>query len=433
MDFRKNKLNISNLQKKLKSIYILEKNITYIITLFIFEALISLGPKAAHTNEIERFISYDNEYNVNLNNNRSIGNFEVEFIQLESGIFDLVSKKTLVGKNPFTRSILNFVSLYPLWITTKALSISYHEFGHGTRSKALGYEVDYHFFNDGKSYDNYWDYFVASFSQNTNGGYSRAYGTAKFNSPFNAIDTSIITYAGGLNNEMFLAETIENTIYNYNGHSLMFVNYVTGKLSTEGYIRNEKSIPSDFKGDPTVLSEKYHEKGIYINRSDLGNASIISLLASSTTYSLLYGNIKYLSTGNSVVKTFKLGPLRIPDTSFYINPNGISFKISSGYSYGSSGSKFPLAIEFISKGKSVIEPTFGIRHEFLNHAVQLSCTGINGLSIEGRFEFRLGKNINITAGFNHYDIRNMLGTRMIKSFDSNADSSDIWGRLSILY
>lgn len=177
---------------------------------------------------------------------------------------------------------------------------AYHEYGHGSRQRAIGADPVY-FFDDfdpvrlnavftysgqllsqgysteqvfnlayGKSYGDFFSYAIAAVQRNPDylGGFATVLKPHVGTSPN---DWDFTVSAGGVNAEMYLTELIETRTYNYGGSFAYVWMYIESKLGSYRYFEAQDSTVSlnpdagFFTGDMFNILQYYNEKRNYGN------------------------------------------------------------------------------------------------------------------------------------------------------------------------
>jgi hypothetical protein len=203
------------------------------------------------------------------------------------------------------------------------------------------------------------------------------------------------------------------------------------KLSATLYVSGLDTITGDAKGDPTLLTELYAKRGYDITTSDMKNGGYIALFASATTYALLWSYIRLAIFLDPDSRQFEVFGVRLPDVQFYM-----SYKVTSGYRWESRKIIFPVGVEFVTKGESMVEPTLGIRKDVGDFSFQCDAvinTVIAGLGGDVLAEYRMFKNFSATLGYTLYNARTLYGRRNIPSYRDGITYNEFWAKVSLRY
>lgn len=174
----------------------------------------------------------------------------------------------------------------------------------------------------------------------------------------NERDKDIATIAAGMNNEMRLAGDLTDAAYAGQGHISDMWVCWDVHRSAVTYPEDKKDGSSFPKGDVSRLLQFYKEKGWSFSKKDLDTANWLSLFLSSTTYAYLWSWGKFARYGTTDVKAFEVFGVRVPDVENYLLIEGLSYKVKTGYRLNQKV-HFPVAIEFLTKGASGAEISLG--------------------------------------------------------------------------
>ncbi len=377
-----------------------------------------------------RSFSLDSRYFIRTNSNRAMGQFGIEMVNLATLPADLIgrgSKLRNVGQG--------LVFLFTASYLTEGFSLTYHEFGHGSRNSAIGYRVQYAFgsvqknLNSAKRYDNIFSFYLRTFYKN--GGFAlRTSENARF-TPFTEekqreLRWNILRRAGGMNNEMFYTELIEDEVYRHGGHIGFLSAYLKGKLSPSHFSDSAGKF-----GDLNRVVTAYEEQGFPIDKDKIDSGSQIAFYFSAMTYQLFYQTFRMFTGKSYRFQPWEYRGLQLPNTSFYMTRSGLSHKVRSAYRSGSW--RFPFAVEHVFEGNRRTEVSFGAEKRC--ERVGYGLTAIIGkqLEIELDVSYRLDKWFLISAGYSLYDVRNLHGERLIPSLEHGSAYHDFYLRASLTY
>lgn len=403
----------------------------------IFTLLTGLSSFATEK-ETRRF-SLDSNYRTSSYSNKAIGDFVVEFNQLGSAIAEAIPGKYEGANNVLTRGL--FVGVYSS-IFYYPLQVAYHEFGHGTRFAAVGrrpsYGVVESFLSSDryithKRYTNFFEYYLALFS---NPGFDGGDVTTKdimFTTDKVSPEYDYMISMGGINNDMYLSELIEDEIF-YNDKAEIFYlpHYIDGKLSSFLYIHDK--LHENGLGDIYEIGVYYNQvKNYGISDDDIKRADLISFFLSGTTYNLIASNINYIFNNGKGTKALSYKKFKLPDVSTYHTLRGISYKVKTGYRF-SDDLAFILAVESISKGEDYTEFSLGVNSKIgeVNRIRILSHISDHA-SFNVSLSHLLKNNYEITLGLDHYNVDTLYGERNITSLKSAKSDTQLSVKLSVVY
>lgn len=395
--------------------------------LFFSAALTFLFPifSFARGQDAGRTLSLDTGYTTVAENNRSFANLWLELESAVSGVFDLADERTLLGESVFGRLAL-FAGVQSAWsYPSKNMMVANHELGHGTRILALGYQPLYngepsslsmlpHIFGrprGGETSTENWPKFAFSFRDGT---FPRDWFTN--------------IYAAGMNNSTMFAEELEDEALYNTGHVNTIASYLNAKDDAYDYATSAGTT-----GDMEFVTEAYEEKGYKITAGDVANGSRTALFGSLTTYAYLWSVVNYLRDGNPNVSPFFIGHWKLPDLSFYLNRNGLSYRLRS--SYVEEDRAFPFSIESIYNGTPTIEVSFGFRSltPFKNirktgSLVQIYFNDTGGAGLKAIKDFLVTESSFISLYGSVFSINSLEGERNMGHLKANLgyDASLKW-------
>jgi len=397
----------------------------------------------------DRTFSFDSRFVIQKYSNKAIGQFGIELVNLATLPADLIIKTdttTVISEKRFlfydSHQLRNVGNGLLLFIGSVFLSnsftFSYHELGHGTRAAAVGLKswyshqvitskADYQGVLSGsiKSYDDFFSLYVSSLFNQSG---SAIIGDTLFTPLTEELDDGWdgVIQTGGLNNEMLFSEFIEDELYRNGGHIGFIIPYLSSKLSAQSY---ESGL--GVFNDVTNIVNYYQSRGYNIDGDIISNASKVSFYTSSLSYQFFYQIIRMFSGKSVRFYPWEFHGIQLPNTLFYMNRTGLSYKIRSGYRFGEW--RFPIAFEYMFKGENRTEVSFGVEKQFnklrTNYEVIIGKRLELGLDIS----YALSKWFMISGGYALYDKRNLHGERLIPSLENGSTYHDIYFRASLTY
>jgi len=369
----------------------------------------------------------------------------------------IASKAAVIFSNPFSatkgdkkflfydsRQLRNVANGLLLFIGSTFLSqpytFAFHEYGHGTRVAAIGYKPYYGhgaietdadlqaaLSGSVKLYDNFLSFYFSSLFDI--GGFAIVKPADTLFTPLteeinNGWDGLIAT--GGLNNEMLFTEFIEDELHRNGGHIGFLIPYINGKLAA----RNYESGLGVFN-DVTNIVNYYQGRGYNIDNDKIGNGSKVSLFTSALSYQFFYQFVRMFSGKSVRFHPWEFRGVQLPNTLFYMNRSGLSYKIRSGYRFGEW--RFPFAVEYGFEGEKRTEFTFGAEKGF--EKITAAFEAIIGKRLEFAMDvsYRQSKWLMISGGYALYDQRNLHGERLIPSLEHGSVYHDFYLRASLTY
>ena len=400
----------------------------------------------------QRTLSFDSRYVIQGYSNKAVGQFGIELFNLATLPADLIvkpdtsltkgDKKFLFYDSNQLRNIANGLLLFAGSIFLKdSFQFMYHEYGHGTRLAALGFKPFYghsDFANeadqqailsgDVKLYDNIFDLYFSSLFDVT--GFTIVIeGETLFSPLYNELNKS--GWAGlvsmsGLNNEMLFSEFIEDEMHRNGGHIGFLLPYINGKIAVLNY-------PAGLGvfNDVTNIISYYKGRGYNIDNDKISKGDKVSLFTSTLSYQLVYQFLNMLSGNSSRFHPWEFRGVELPNTLFYMNRSGLSYKVRSGYRSGAW--RFPFALEYVFEGEKRTEFTFGAEKQF--DKLTTAFEAIIGKRLEFAIDvsYRQNKWFIISGGYALYDQRNLHGERLIPSLEHGSAYHDFYLRASLTY
>lgn len=409
-------------------------------------------------------ITFSSGYFEKYYNNRQIANFGLEYINL----FDYAFEKTVTSnfykkQGPVTKLVLHTLLSTIDCFFIIGFDTAYHEFGHAMRFKALG--QDYLFVKSSKNgYDatddkkannkNFFKYlFNVTFVEPFSGGatlpflYINNETSAELINEFNSFQhqynsgiknpeeylknkgkthlipelkkfiklikeqasQNIITYTGGINNEVYFQEKMTERTYLNNRITISdYIFSIFSKSSIIAYIKTKDELNGS-TGDPEAIETNFKFLGIKADRKKMEKSFLLSILLSQTTYA------PFLNLSFKINTSF--APLQykgfiFPDVFPYITTKGISYRIKSAYKY-SDNLIFRFGIEFVAYGESAQEFIFGINTKLMwNTRLDFATVfGKYGVNIETTYTIPIIKHLNINLDFDLHSTKSLYGER----------------------
>jgi hypothetical protein len=325
----------------------------------------------------DRKLSFSSGYLNSANSNRAIGGFMNEIMDVYGLAYEAIDRS--LGIEPgFAAHFYDALLALPSVVLGWQINVTYHELGHFSRVKSYGGKPQFNDSNNNK-YDSFFPFFAGHFSTiftNKSG----VAASVSYNTSFNSLQERFMVSAAGLNNQLTLTESMSEKAYLSGIHPSSFGSYLIAKLSTWGYMWMDRDKKIDFDNpenmDPAIATDDdirgndiihmlqdYKIMGKSIKAADLKYASLLSFFTSGSVYSYLWSMYELKSDRSYKMKPFELFGVRVPDTSAYFMPQGIAYKVSSGYRW-SETLVFPVAFEFVTKGDTAYEATMGVYKEF---------------------------------------------------------------------
>jgi hypothetical protein len=262
--------------------------------------------------------------------NKQLANINVECLVVSRRILECLKSAGFVY----------YITWWGLWIVNVGAFCSFHELGHGSRYKSFGFDCIFGYLaTDYEERDIllfYLNNMLGGWLGITNGQTpccglvyedQQKWHNLSLNMDVRSFaDVKIIISAGGLNNEMYLAERLADEMYlkkRYDS-SIIYAFYLYERLSGSFYdYLYDRFLGYGDSSDPTAIIKAFKKKGRKdFKTGTIGKAGLLSMLLSGTTYFVLFDR-PWCPAG-----------LRFPDCFPYITTRGVSYKVISGYEVG---------------------------------------------------------------------------------------------------
>ncbi|KAB8029721.1 hypothetical protein [Fluviispira multicolorata] len=391
------------------------------IKISIYLILISFVASAKENDEnSNRFIITNGYFENTFNSNEGMSSFPMSIYET----YDWGFRKISLDGNGVGRFFSWFLSaLFQVaYLDPTYLNLTYHEFGHATRMRSFGasnvfYYVDGNFTVTANSY------FSLVINRASYPSQSAAT-SGSIPAQNSSTENSLIVTAGGMNNEILLSKNIAEKIYDRGGSVPDFAFYFMNKFGPYSY---SKINPNEFQGgDPDKIETYYANLGKNISRTDFQQAYLFSMLASGTFYSLLWGDLKYIGTGEHNISTLEIFNFSLPDFSAFINPRGLSMETMLHYRVNKNIS-LGLAYETVYKGDSYNQVSPQIRlsskvngglFRKISAKPQLVMGFSNGLDLGGSILCEAeAETVGVFLKYTYYNKNNLYGERNIPFID----------------
>ncbi len=177
-------------------------------------------------------------------------------------------------------------------------------------------------------------------------------------------------------------------------------------------------------GDSSQIATYYEYRRIDIDLDDIDRASKMALYFSSTTYAMLYGFWNYIMHGKTSMNNFEIKGFSLPDVFFYINPEGLSYKLTSAFRLNDKWC-FPFAYEWIYKGASKNEFSLDVHRTFPFGYSRFGVLVGDGFGYQGVFGYRFFKSLSASVGFIHYNTNTLFGNRNIPGLNAGNTNNEL--------
>ncbi len=399
-----------------------------------------------------RTITLDSRYFIQGYSNRAVAQVGLELTEATTLIpqliykpdsivsKDLSEKKLFYSKKQWRyvgRGLSQFVgSIFLL----QPFQFAYHEYGHGTRTAAIGYKPFYGHgsvgsvddirtaFRNGELFETFHGLYLGSLFET--GGYTAALPSETLFPPMlDEIEENgwdLVIAGGGFNNEMYFSERIERQVQQYGGHVGYLIPYLNSKLSAQQYATG-----GGFFNDLNNIATYYQGQGYDISTDDLKNGSLTSMLASTMSYQVVFSMVKVLMGQPNDFQALSFKGVELPNTSFYMNREGLSYKFTTAYKTGNWS--FPIALERVVKGDTRNEWTLGVGRRANAWAATVRSTVGKKFGLTSEVQYFPKDWLAITGGYALYQAENLRGQRLTPSLENGNAFHDVYVMVSVRY
>ena len=413
----------------------------------IFLFVILSNSTLAITNEdqnIKNRLSFDSGYLTNTQTNRGM----LQFGQDLSQTYGFFSKKLHTSDfyrdgGPLTQFSTSLVSAFLGLALQGAYGTSYHEFGHGSRIRAMGRRPVY-YSDDVYAGHTFWDMFgdhlgnpfsgasttydLVHFLPKDQNRYLEQKQIGSFVYYINTDKADLIFSAGGINNEMQFASALSDRFYSRGGYTSEFIFYAFNKLSTIMYEKDD-----NLGNDKTAIINTYKKLGLDISQSTLNLYNLAAFMGSATTYNFIFTSFGMLGfKQNGKLKKMMLGNFRLPELDFYITSYGPSLKLRSTYKLNNAW-QMDFAVEHVMQGSSKSELSLGprLKLQYLE-GIEIGANIIFGQAFAYSFdtEVYFHDNFSLALGTELYHHDSLHGERNIPSLEFGDTDQELWLRMA---
>jgi hypothetical protein len=379
--------------------------------------------RAAAAGAPERTLSFDSGYLKPMNSNKAVSGFVFELGELAS--YGTLERPALKDRDDAAGAALRTGALFLYYGFYHTVGgVSFHEFGHGSRALASG-ALFARYFGDGLGTSG--DYFSYAGDLAVHPGrwwlgekdtvYSDLnaagrYWGVRLNAAGNRLVDDrygFIATAGGVNNEMFLADRLEERMFYDDGFGSVafFPVYLAGKVAALTYGAGTNSDMGRIFSNPA-----YEDRGI--RKGDANLADAAALLLSADTYAYLKGAYEYAARGRTAVRTPSVRGFALPGVNAYLQYPGVSYKIASGYAAGRR-LKVRFGYEAVLKGGHQGEWDLGAATRVLGATLSAAVVADQDQPKYGSWSIAADRDVlerfNVRVAADRYDSRTLYGMR----------------------
>jgi len=376
-------------------------------------------------------ISLDSGYVPQATTNRSMWNLWQEYQYFGESGFDALNKTALFG-NPVTRALLAAGSYLAWNWANYPFFVANHELGHGTRVISMRGSPTYTW-NTGPGNVSIFTFIGLGFTKygqgaDTTGSISVPSGVPS--------DWTLTVTAGGMNNSMMYAESLQDEVSYNTGHVLQLPSYIYARMDAFNYAKYNMSSANSDVGS---LLGTWQARGYSITTDDVAAGATVSALTSFTTWAYAWSVLRYVGTGDPSVSAARIGGVTLPDVSFFQNRNGLSYRLRTSLRFADRLA-LPLSVEYVYRGTPTVEVSLGLRRLLGIAGVRKSGDLIQAyLCSDGGGGLRLAKDFPtgsrsfLSLGGSLFTTRSLEGERSMGYLLSSAAGVDIWLKQSWTY
>ena len=227
---------------------------------------------------------------------------------------------------------------------------------------------------------------------------------------------------------MFLASRLSDQNYGRGRGTIFdFLTYHKSKLAMYAYARSEEKgvFGHSGLGDLSYVQSYYEDQHkLSVSMSDFKSYNLAAYFLSAQTWVYWNAISDYIYRDEFY---FSMGPLhgwRLPEVDFYLNPQGLSYKVRSQYEWGSSIS-IPFAVEYVFLGEQILEYTIGVRSNWSSTLSTYSeCRLGQQVGFSQTVSMAIMDNWVFGAGRIRYSGKNLYGARHTPSFERSDWQAD---------
>ncbi len=358
----------------------------------------------------KNLISFFSGYLPSQHTSQQIGNFGIELINLGNYAIDKIGSE---------HNIWQFVTGLGFGYLYYIFGLSHHELGHGLRCRAFNMKYDFVAEKEKadlkKNRENFWPYYFKNITH-----FCRSGSTAFSSNPPLSKYEDLIVSAAGMNNEMYMAERIFDSLHNgdLSDGYLSKAAYLYCKASPMIY-----SSSTDKSSDAHYIEENYKYLGIDVKKSDIKTAYSISLFGGMLISSVAdYFIGQYEDDEKSFIRNIKS-----PDLYSYITSYGVSYKLVGGYRLNKN-IILKIGFEHVTYGNAKSEFSVGavarFNGKFKPEVAGMVYFGCSGINIECSASAFVTKRLKLSAGIGSYSTRSLHGERHAKKMYNYLDSDN---------
>lgn len=254
----------------------------------------------------------------------------------------------------------------------------------------------------------------------------------------------VVRLAAGYNDQADRARELQQKSYWEEAHYMDAAHYLRARwfvpvlgLVTTLQKDSRTNLPSEQDTNLALLEHAYASQNIDLSAGKIAMLSTLSILCSGSFYKTFrQSHWEYYDQGTQFYKAYEWYGFRIPDVVPYLNANGYSYHVTTGYRI-SPNVAIPVCFEFQFIGEKAVEGSTGVMLRFpswLNldiHANLLISQG--GLGGDLKASVTPWGALCVEAGFGYYNSKTLEGNRHILSFKNGDSDYEVFAKISVVY
>jgi hypothetical protein len=254
----------------------------------------------------------------------------------------------------------------------------------------------------------------------------------------------VVRLAAGYNDQSDHARELQHKSYWEEAHYMDAAHYLRARwfvpvlgLITTLQKDSRTNQPSEQDTNLVLLEHAYAAQNIELSSAKIAALSTLSILLSGSFYKTLrHSNWEYYDQGTQFYRAYEWYGFRIPDVVPYLNSNGLSYHVTTGYRISPTFA-IPVCFEFQFIGEKTVEGSTGVMLRFpsvLNLDVQatvlISQEGVGG---DLKASITPWGSVCVEAGFAYHNSKTLEGARHILSYKNGESDYEIFAKVSVVY
>jgi hypothetical protein len=254
----------------------------------------------------------------------------------------------------------------------------------------------------------------------------------------------VVRLSAGYNDQSDRARELQQKSYWEEAHYMDAAHYLRARwfVPVLGFVTTlqrdaHTHQPTEQDTNLVLLEHAYAAQNIELSTSKIAALSALSILCSGSFYkSFRHSHWEYYDQGTQFYKAYEWYGFRIPDVIPYLNANGYSYHVTTGYRI-SPNVAIPVCFEFQFVGEKTVEGSTGIMLRFpswLNLDVQanilISQEGVGG---DLKASVTPWGSVCVETGVAYHNSKTLEGKRHILSFKNGETDYEIFAKISAVY